>query len=90
MRVIALLALLFGFLAQMLLDGQVFTHAVFGVFCAVVAVGCGLTSAREGRPNRWEGWIMAGLGFVLGIWCLVMLPSSYSQQKNFNSRSEQR
>ena len=89
-RVVALLALLFGFMTQMLLDGQTFTHAVFGIVCGVVAVACGLYSARTDRPNRWEGRIMAGLGLALGIWCIVMLPSAYRLQEKFNGRREQR
>src|SRR4051794_23611481 len=87
MRVVALLALIFGFMMQMLLDGQVFTHAVFGIVCGVAAVACGLASARKDRPYRWEGRIMAGLGFALGVWCIVMLPSTYHQQERFNDRS---
>ena len=87
MRVIALLALIFGFMMQMLLDGQVFTHAVFGIVCGVAAVACGLASARKDRPHRWEGRIMAGLGFALGVWCIVMIPSSYDQQERFNDRT---
>ncbi len=87
MRVIALLALLFGFVQQLLLDGQVFTHAVYGIVCGVVAVACGLVSARKDRPHRWEGQIMAGLGFALGVWCIVKLPSSYNQERRFNDRS---
>ena len=59
----------------MLLDGQVFTHAVFGIVCGVVAVGCG---------------IMAALGFALGVWCIVLLPSAYRSQDKFNGRREQR
>ncbi len=87
MRVIALLALIFGFTMQMLLDGQVFTHAVFGIACGVAAVVCGLAASRKDRRYRWEGWIMAGLGFALGVWCMVMLPSSYQRQERFNDRT---
>ena len=90
MRVIALLSLLFGFMTQMLLDGQTFTHAVFGIICSIAAVGGGLVSARrdyadEGR--RWLGRIMAGLGLVLALFCVVQLPSSYQFQAKFNERS---
>jgi len=91
MRVIALLSLLFGFMAQMLLDGQTFTHAVFGIVCGAVAVACGLGSARKDRLNatcRWEGRIMAGLGLVLTVVCVVMLPSAYKFQKKFNDKKE--
>ena len=90
MRVIALLALLFGFLAQWILNGQVFTHAVFGIVCGLTALACGLASARKDRPHRWEGRIMAGLGFALGVWCLVMIPSAWRFQEKFNGRREQR
>jgi hypothetical protein len=89
MRVTALLAILFGFLAQMLLDGQVFTHAVFGIISGAAAIVCGLTSARTDPPHRWFGRIMAGFGLALGIWCLVMLPSAYRFQERFNHRREE-
>jgi hypothetical protein len=90
MRVIALLSLLFGFMEQMILDGQTFAHAVLGIICGVAAVGSGLASAckdyaDEGR--RWLGRIMAGLGVVLAIFCLVQLPSAYQFQARFNERS---
>ena len=87
MRVIALLALLFGFMAQMLLDGQVFAHAVFGIACGIVAIGCGLVSARSQHRYRSEAWVLAALGFLLGVWCIVALPSAYRRQETFNSRS---
>lgn len=89
MRVIALLALLFGFMAQFILGGQTFSHAVLGVVCGVATLACGLRSAQKDRPNRWEGRIMAGLGLALGIWCVVMLPSAYRFQEKFNGRREQ-
>jgi hypothetical protein len=90
MRVIALLALLFGTMFQMLLDGQVFTHAVFGIICGIAAVIGGLASARkdyvdEGR--RWLGRIMAGLGLALAIFCVIQLPSAYGRQARFNALS---
>jgi peptidoglycan/LPS O-acetylase OafA/YrhL len=89
MRVIALLCLLFGFVIQPLLDGQVFTHAVLGIVCGCVALACGLASAREDPPHRWEGRIMAILGVALGVWCLISLPGTYERQKRFNERSRQ-
>ena len=85
MRVIALLALIFGLTAQFLLDGQTFSHAVLGIFCGIAALVCGLESARRDRLHRWEGRAMAGLGVALGIWCVV-LPSAYRFQQQFNSR----
>ena len=89
MRVVAVLALIFGGMAQMLLDGQTFTHAVFGIICGVAAVFAGLGSARkdyaiEGR--RWLGRIMAGLGLVLAIFCAVRLPSAFRYQAKFNEQ----
>lgn len=87
MRVIALLSLLFGFLAQALLDGQVFTHAIFGILCGIIAIASGLASARNDPPHRWVGRIMAGLGLPLIIWCAVMAPSAYQFQRQFNKRS---
>lgn len=84
MRVVALLALVFGFMAQGILDGQVFTHAVFGIVCGGAALTCGLASARKDPPHRWEGRVMAGLGLALGVWCAVMLPGTYRWQARFN------
>src|ERR1700734_3859613 len=89
MRVIALLSLLFGGMAQLLLDGQTFSHAVFGIICGIAAVVGGLVSAskdyaHEGR--RWLGRIMAGLGLVLAIFCVVQLPSAYEFQAKFNEQ----
>jgi len=74
-----------------LLDGQVFTHAVGGVVCGIVAVVAGLASARkdyadEGR--RWLGRIMAGLGVALALFCIVQSPSAYRFQTKFNERSK--
>ncbi len=89
MRVIALLALLFGFLMQLLLDGQVFTHAVFGIVCGVAAVWCGLASARWQPQYRWEGRVMAALGFVLGLWCIFALPGAYGRQERFNNTNRE-
>ena len=90
MRPIALLCLLFGVIGMLLLDGQTFTHAVTGIVFGVVAVACGLFSARRDPPHRWEGRTMAGLGACLAIWCIVQLPSAYAFQKKFNDRKEQR
>src|SRR5258707_5551151 len=87
MRVIALLALIFGSMTQMLLDGQVFNHAVIGIVCGVAAVGCGLASSRKDRRHRWEGWMMAGLGMAIGVRCIVILPTTYQQQEKFNDRT---
>ena len=90
MRVIALLALLFGLVAQMVLDGQTFTHAIFGIICGIAAVTSGLVSARKDyadRGRRWLGRIMAGLGLVLAIFCVIQLPSAYRFQTTFNERT---
>jgi hypothetical protein len=50
----------FDFMTQMLLDGQTFFHAVFGIICGIAAVIGGLVSARkdfadEGRRSGWDG-----------------------------------
>jgi len=91
MRVIALLALLFGFMGLLLLDGQVFTHAVFGIICGIAAVGSGLASARKDYSNegrRWLGRILAILGAMLALFCVTRLPSAYRFQIRFNERSK--
>ena len=90
MRVVALLCLLFGFLGLGILDGQTFTHAAMGLVFGAAAVACGTASARRDPPHCWEGWIMTALGVVLGLWCIVLLPSAYRFQKEFNGRREQR
>ena len=90
MRVIALLSLLFGFLGEMLLDGQTFTHAVLGIICGAVAITCGLLSAHKDRANAsclWEGRIMAVLGLALAVFCVIQLPSAYRFQTKFNDRA---
>jgi hypothetical protein len=86
MRAVALLALLFGLMAQLILDGQTFSHALFGIICGMAAFATGLSSARKDPPHRWEGLILAGCGFALGIWCVVTLPSAYRFQQQFNAR----
>ncbi len=91
MRVVALLSLLFGFMGLMLLDGQTFTHAVTGILFGVAAVGCGLGCARKDFSNatcRWEGRVMAVLGLVLVVICIVRLPSAYRFQTKFNERNK--
>lgn len=90
MRVVALLCLLFGFVGLSLLDGQTLTHAATGIFFGAAAFACGMASARLDPRHRWEGWIMAALGVVLGLWCIVLLPSAYRFQKEFNGRTNQR
>ena len=45
----------------------------------------GQAAARKDPPHRWEGRIMAILGVVLAAWCIVVLPSGYRVQKNFNA-----
>src|SRR5215471_12138363 len=89
MRPIALLCLLFGFGGLAIYDGQTYTHAVVGLVCGVVAAACATISALGDPPNRWEGWIMAGLGVCLAAWCIIQLPSARSAQKHFNERREQ-
>jgi hypothetical protein len=89
-RIIALLALIFGFVSQGLLDGQTFSHAVFGIICGVVVVVFGLAASSQDPAHRWTGRIMAVLGFTLGVWCLVLLPSAYRFQQHFNHRREER
>ncbi len=90
MRVAALLSLVFGLLGLMLLDGQVFTHAVMGLFCGGVAIGCGLASARKNRSGtkgRWVGRTLAGLGLLLALFSAGQLPGAYEFQIKFNERS---
>jgi hypothetical protein len=87
MRVIALLSLLSGSLGLLILDGQTFTHAVMGIVCGIAAGAAGWASARRDYPNRWEGRIMAALGLVLALGCVIQLPSAYRGQTKFNELS---
>jgi len=47
MRIIALLTLILGFLAQLILDGRVFDHALFGVLCGLITFTCCLILLRK-------------------------------------------
>jgi hypothetical protein len=90
MRIAALLSLVFGLLGLMLLDGQVFTHAVMGIICGGVAIGGGLASARKDRSSpkdRWVGRTLAGLGLLLTLFSVAQLPRAYEFQTKFNERS---
>ncbi|MDB6065440.1 MAG: hypothetical protein JWR26_1648 [Pedosphaera sp.] len=90
MRVIALLALVVGFMIQGFLDGQTFSHAVIGILCGIAAIVGGLVSARKDFSNfgrRRLGQVMAALGLTLAILCSLHLPSDYAFQKKFNQRS---
>lgn len=89
MRVVALLSLVSGLLGLLLLDGQVFTHAVVGIICGGVAIGCGIASARKTRPNtmdRWVGRTLAGLGLLLAVFSAAQLPGAHESQIKFNER----
>ena len=91
MRVIAILAILLGVFAQMLLDGQVFTHALFGLICGLIAIACALFSLRRKptvRSRKFGAWILIACGLALAIGSLLSLPSTYRYQKQFNERME--
>ena len=90
MHALALLALMFGFVGMMLLDGQVFTHAMLGIVCGVVAVSCGVVLVRRGSRSRFFGWLFAVLGLALTVWCGIETPSAYRYQQKFNDRREKR
>jgi hypothetical protein len=90
MRVAALISLVLGLLGLMLLDGQVFTHAVMGIVCGGIAIGCGLASARKDRSStegRWVGRALAGFGLLLALFSAAQLPGAYTFQTKFNERS---
>jgi hypothetical protein len=88
-RVLALLSLMFGVTGLMLLDGQVFTHAMTGIFCGVVAAVCGVVLIRRERESHWTGWTFLCLGLTLAIWCATESPSAYGFQERFNNMSRQ-
>jgi hypothetical protein len=90
MRVTAPLALIFGFMWQLILDGQTFNHAMLGVLCGVIAFAFGTRWALKNRPQRArsvEGYTMAALGIALTLFCVIHLPSDYRFQSKFNERS---
>jgi len=90
MQVIAILALIFGFMVQGILDGQTFAHAVLGIVGGLLAVTGGLVSVRQHNADAgriWTGWTMAILGLGLALWCSIQLPSAYRFEKKFNERS---
>jgi hypothetical protein len=89
MNTVALLALFFGFMGMMLLDGQVFTHAVIGIVCGIVSVVCGFVLSQRGRDPRWTSWMIGALGLALAIWCGIKAPSAYRSQQKFNNRSRE-
>jgi hypothetical protein len=89
MHAIALLALAFGFTGMILLDGQVFTHAVTGIVCGTVSIVCGIALIQRDRDRRWIGWVIAALGLGLAIWCGIEAPSAYPRQEKFNRRSRE-
>jgi hypothetical protein len=76
-----------GALGLLLLDGQTFTHAVFGLICGAIAVVIGLSGDRPGEASTGRGRLrgvgLAG-GLLLAV-CLALLPSAYRQQQRFNS-----
>lgn len=90
MRVIALLSITFGFLVQMYLDGQTFTHAIIGIICGVAAALGGWAVARKEYADvkrRWLWWIVSGFGLALALFCIAQLPEAYRFQTRFNERS---
>lgn len=85
MRVAALIALFFGFAVQPLLDTEYMGHVVIGIFGGTIALVCGVVSARRDPPNRGVGYVLAGLGACLAVWCAVMIPSAYRQQQKYDN-----
>jgi hypothetical protein len=88
MRVICLLALFFGFSAQMIAAGQPFASAVFGIVCGLIAIACGLVSTRKRIPDRWTGFVLSILGCGLVTWCLITAPSAYAYEQRSNARKK--
>jgi len=92
LRITPVVALLSGLFSGLILDGQVFDHAVFGLACGRVATACGLALGRKygriGKPLM-GAWIMAGLGLILAVVCLLGLPSAKLSQDKFNKRLEE-
>lgn len=92
MFVLALFCLVFGFTGLLLLDGQVFNHAVIGLICGLATIASGLASARKENANasrRWLGRLMAAFGLGLAVFCINQIPSAYRYQEKFNTRSKE-
>jgi hypothetical protein len=70
MRVIALLALIFGLTIQMLLDGQAFTHACTALVAALPqSVVVWHHHARIGGIGGKAGlWLASVLQWEFGVW----------------------
>lgn len=88
MRPVALLCVLFGGLGQMVLDGQVFTHAVLAIVFGLLATICGLLSAGREPQHRHVGWGLGFLGAVVTLWGVWTIPGSYERQQRFNGRQK--
>jgi hypothetical protein len=90
MKALAFLALVFGVLGMMLLNGQFFNNAIIGAVCGTTAFVCGLGAAKKDRADKtrvWEGRIMAALGLAMTIGCLVAMPSAHKAQTRWNERT---
>jgi energy-coupling factor transporter transmembrane protein EcfT len=87
MRIFALLSLVSGFLAQLILDGQVFDHALFGLVCGLITFLCSLFLLRKQSKRGFK--VLAGFGLLLLVLCLLSLPTTYRSQKKFNDKIEE-
>lgn len=79
MRLIALLALIFGLTAQLLLTTR--NMAGFGLGCGVVAIVCSLFvvffagGGEESSSDRFWGKLMAVISVLLMVYCVLHLPA---------------
>lgn len=88
MRPVALLCVLLGGLGQLLLDGQVFTHAVQAMVLGLLATICGLLSAGREPQHRHVGWVLGFLGAVVTLWGVWTIPGSFERQQRFDGRQK--
>lgn len=76
----------------MLLSGQTFTNGVLGILCAGSAVVLAIGPARDrsiSLTGRWACGIIVGLGALVVLVLLALLPSGYRFQEQFNREVEQ-
>jgi hypothetical protein len=84
---IVLSCLILGIVPQLLLNGQVFTHAIVALpflTAATVVSGATFLDPRMSVPRRWAWGFTTLLTALLAAFTLLSLPSAYRFQEGFN------
>jgi hypothetical protein len=78
-----------GSLFFFVMDGQVFTHSLQLLGCAVLAAltWVPLLSRRQDRGRRIAGAAVVALSAVVIVGVSLQLPAAREQQRSFNARS---